>query len=96
MSTLDATRDKSGKLPGIAWPGGYSILYLTDDGAILCADCANGGNGSEASTTADPGSGWLIVAGFVHWEGAPDYCAHCNAELVSEYGDPDADEGGQA
>lgn len=87
MSALDATRDKSGKLPAIAWPGGYSVLYLADDGGTFCAACANGENDSDASADAEPSSGWRIVGGYVHWEGAPEYCAHCHAELQSEYGD---------
>jgi hypothetical protein len=85
-------RDDSGKLPGVSFPGGYSINYLMEDGDTLCAPCANGDNGSDAYSIADDereGDGWRVVAHFVHWEGPEDYCAHCDATLASEYGDPD-------
>ena len=42
------------KFPAFAWPGGYTILYLTADGGELCAACVNGENGSEVgSETGD-------------------------------------------
>lgn len=84
-------RDSAGELPAYAWPGGYPIIYLTADGGTLCPACANGENGSEA--TEDPiqdDRQWLIVASDVHWEGSPEICDHCNAEIESAYGDPDA------
>lgn len=28
------------KLPAYAWPGGYPILYATDEGCVLCHKCA--------------------------------------------------------
>ena len=28
-------------LPSFAWPGGYALAYVDDDGSVLCADCAN-------------------------------------------------------
>jgi hypothetical protein len=81
-------RKSNGQLPGAAFPGGYSILYLCEDGEILCPQCANGENDSDASETAEDPS-WRLVAAFVHWEGPEDYCSHCNKILPSEYGDPE-------
>ena len=85
-------RNEKGKLPGFTGFGCYTLLYLADDGETFCAKCANGENGSDASESADPGSGWLIVAQFVHWEGPPELCAHCGEECPSEYGDPEKEE----
>ena len=78
-----------GTLPGVAFPGGYSILYLCADGDTLCAgpECANGPDAVRADTSYPA---WLIVAQYVHWEGPPESCSHCGKELLSEYGDPDA------
>lgn len=87
MSSL--IRDHLGQLESFAWPGGYSILYILADGALLCADCANGENDSCASPESDDPQ-WRIVGSLVHWEEPPEQCAHCNAELESEYGDPEA------
>jgi len=72
------------KLATYAWPGGYSLVTLMEDGEALCIPCSNGENGSEA--TANPtGDGWGMVQTFIHWEGFPLQCAHCNKELESEY-----------
>jgi len=79
-------RDKDGKLPAYAWPGGYPIIYYTEDGGELCPDCANGKNNSEADPTHyDPQ--WKLIAGDVYWEGPPIQCAHCNKDIESAYGE---------
>jgi hypothetical protein len=31
---------RPGELPTFAWPGGYTMFYLTGDGSELCAKCA--------------------------------------------------------
>ncbi len=91
-------REPDGKLPAYAWPGGYAIVYYTQDGGSLCAGCANGENGSEATTERRDGftdpvpsdeAQWLLVAAEPYWEGPVKHCDHCNKELPSEYGDPD-------
>jgi hypothetical protein len=98
-AALTALRENEGhgKLIKYAWPGGYPVFYLTADGAMLCPDCANGENGSEARTCDGPDDSpwdrqWKIVAGDVYWEGPDEPCAHCGAAIASAYGDPDADD----
>jgi hypothetical protein len=81
-------RADDGTLPAIAWPGGYSIVYFTRDCEILCARCANGHNGSEAAEGHDDKQ-WDLIGADVLWEGAPESCAHCDAECPTEYGDPE-------
>lgn len=34
----------------------------------------------------------LPVVGDIYYEGSPEFCADCNAEIESAYGDPDEDE----
>ena len=88
--SIDKLRDSDGKLPAYAWPGGYPIIYVTDDGAVLCPDCANRENGSLASTGPEErGTGWFLDGCDVHWEGAAELCNHCGAEIESAYGEPD-------
>ncbi len=82
------TRHDDGTLPTYAWPGGYPLFYLTKDCGVLCPDCANGKNGSEAHETSDDPQ-WRLVACDVHWEGEPLTCDHCNAEIESAYGGED-------
>ena len=66
------------RLPTYSFPGGYSILYLTKGGDVLCSDCANDDDEPTELTS------------FVRWEGADIECAECNATLASDYGDPEA------
>lgn len=72
-----------------AWPGGYEIYYIVHDGGVLCHNCAN----DELMRTIDPDfHDWYIVASDVLWEGPSIYCDHCNREIQSTYGDPDAED----
>jgi len=93
---MDEIRDSDGKLPAFAWPGGYPIVYVMSDGETMCPACANGENGSLARTEDGPDDmprdGWRIEGYDVHYEGPPEICCHCNAEIESAYGDPDAAE----
>lgn len=69
--------------PSFAWPGGYTIEYVTDDGSVLCADCAREAVICDRETlhydTYDEGPD-------VECDGG---CGHM---LESSYGDPDAEE----
>lgn len=79
-------RDSDGVLSAFAWPGGYPYVYIMKDGGCICAACANGKNGSEASPeNEDPQ--WQIIGAQVHWEGEPEICDHCGAETESAYGE---------
>lgn len=75
-------RDDTGKLPAYAWPGGYAVAYLMDDGEFLCAACMN----DDSNPTHDGGAadGWRVEA-FVtdDWHDSEDAwtCAHCNATI---------------
>lgn len=82
-------REEDGKLPTYAWPGGYPVAYLCEDGGELCAACANGENGSEARENNPDDPQWNIVGQSIHYEGPPIVCAHCGKEIASAYGDPD-------
>ena len=82
-------RNENGKFDAYAWPGGYPLFYLCDDGGTLCPACANRQNGSEADTSPDTPRDWRMVASDVHWEGEPLTCDHCGAKIESAYGIPD-------
>lgn len=82
---------ENGLYPTFAFPGGYPIIYLTADNAVLCPDCANGLNGSEASPDHDEKM-WRLVACDVHYEGQPETCEHCQFQVHSAYGDPFEDD----
>lgn len=69
-----------------AWPGGYPTFFVTSDSEVLCHKCV------KEATCDDSDKQWAIIGCDVHWEGPPEYCAHCNCEIESAYGDPDAPE----
>ena len=93
MNEKTYAKTSNGELITYAWPGGYPVIYLTEDNAVLCPACANGKNDSEAYLDID-GRGrnglkdpqWEICASDVHWEGEPIQCEHCNGEIESAYG----------
>ena len=67
------------------WPGGYPLALLTDDGGVLCPACVR--REREQILDALPRSGWRADGAFVHWEGDPLRCDHCNASIPSAYGE---------
>jgi hypothetical protein len=79
-------RMENGQFPAFAWPGGYPIVYLVADGSVICPDCANGENGSEASPESEDEQ-WKLVDFHVHYEGPPQCCEHCGVEVESAYGE---------
>ena len=68
-----------------AWPGGYAIHAVLDDGEILCHKCIHE---PEVHEGGDP-DGWRYEGAEVYWEGPATLCAHCNNAILSEYGDPE-------
>ena len=75
-----AIRDK------FAWPGGYTIVLLANDGHPICTDCGR----SEwknicSSMMLGIADGWKIESIFL-LEGEKEYegdciCAHCNKDI---------------
>ena len=75
-----------GKLPRFSSFGSYRIHYVEfPSGDDLCALCAANQLREEA-----PPRGELLHGGYP--EGPTLHCAECNAEIESDYGDPDATE----
>jgi len=63
-----------------AWTGGYPIYYVTKDGGVLCAKCAN--DNLELTLGDDPQ--WRIVAEDINYEGNFN-CDHCYEAVESAY-----------
>lgn len=73
-----------------AWPGGYPLALLMSDGETLCTKCARSNYLQISNATRHALRGdWQAAGVFVHWEGEPLVCAHCNTETESAYGNPD-------
>ena len=73
-----------------AWPGGYPIIYLVDDGDTLCPDCVN--DSSNPVHFGGDADGWRVDGRMLHLEGPDECCAHCNRFIPSAYGDPESED----
>lgn len=72
--------------PAYAWPAGYAIAYVMDDGETLCADCMN--RETECVHFGGDADGWRVEGAFAYGADADypetdEHCAHCNA-LICE------------
>ena len=65
-----------------AWPGGYEMALLLDDGALLCADCVRAEyHQISYSYRTRQRDGWR-PAGLVILDGdEAERCAHCDTLL---------------
>ena len=73
-----------------AWPGGYQLYFLTDDGATLSFDGAR--SSLECCYDAiktKSNNGWRIVGCDVNYEDDEMTCAHTGAKIPASYGSPD-------
>ena len=75
-----------------AWPGGYPIGYLMDDGEYLCARCV--GDASNPVHLSGNADGWKWIGQHVLEGSSADYdgevgCSHCGAVLVEDEDDAD-------
>lgn len=83
---LELTRNlKSYIRTGYAWPGGYPMAIVFDDGGAVCMTCARNEWKSIAHDTIKDwkGTGWNAVGMQVLWEGG-NHCDHCN-ECLDAY-----------
>ena len=79
-------------LDAYAWPGGYPVYAVLDDGESLCPSCARENVRLILSATHDRDihSGWYFVGAHINWEDSDLYCAHCYKPLEPAY-PPDMD-----
>lgn len=70
-----------------AWPGGYELFGICDDGAVLCCDCMRREYHLIAySRRHKINDGWRIVA--IDCAAEYDsfiYCVHCNKTIVEDW-----------
>ena len=71
---------------GYAWPGGYPCALLMSDGEVIDARAARE---NYRLIRRESGRDWTPADVFIHWEGAPLYCAHSGREIPSAYGEGD-------
>ncbi len=66
-----------------AWPGGYPLHAITNDGATLCRHCCSTERSSIGTTTGH--DGWTVIALNVNWEDPDLFCDHCSERIESAY-----------
>jgi hypothetical protein len=66
-----------------AWPGGYPLYAIANDGEALCKDCCKDERQQIATTTG--ADGWGIAALAVNWEDSDLRCAHCSTPIEAAY-----------
>ena len=71
--------DNHGVLPAYAWPGGYPMYYVDDEGNILCPRCANKNDEYSAE----------LIAYDANWEDPDLYCDNCQERIESAYAEED-------
>lgn len=77
MKVKHLERDTDGKLPTYAWPGGYPLVYYSDDGHEYCPDCASQVDAEPPITHVD-----------INWEEPDLTCCGCGAAIEAAY-EPD-------
>lgn len=82
---------------GYAWPGGYPMFLICNDGAALCFDCARREYRQCAYSIRHAiDDGWRIVGCAINDENPGLYCDHCSKGIPSSYGNDEhegADDG---
>ena len=71
-----------------AWPGGYPMFLVTNDGAALCFRCARA-EYRQISTAIrhDLNDGWQVTAHGINWEDSELFCDHCGEQIETAYTD---------
>ncbi len=79
-----------------AWPGGYPLYFVCDDGEAMCFACAKKERRvllealADKQTSRSAGYGpigdWLVIGVETNWEDDGLFCAHCGEGIESAYG----------
>ena len=81
-----------------AWPGGYPLFAIMDDGGALCVKCLKSEFALIARSTIQshnhswPVDGWSVHGIDTNWEDPALYCDNCNKRIESAYAEDDAAE----
>ena len=76
-------RERDGSVTKYAWPGGYTVYYLANDGEPFCADCVQNESGIHEGGDAD---GWRIDGNNINYEDNDLFCCNCDAPIPASYG----------
>lgn len=69
-----------------AWPGGYPVYFVCDDGGSLCCACVNSERRNILESIAHKArDGWRVIGADINWEDDMLHCEHCNERIESAY-----------
>jgi acetyl-CoA carboxylase alpha subunit len=71
-----------------AWPGGYPLFFICDDGGALCCDCVKTERRNILESVAhNHKDGWKVAALDINYEDTGLHCDHCSKQIESAYGE---------
>ena len=74
-----------------AWPGGYPLFFITNDGAAVSFEAVKQEIESvQDSIDSKCDDGWQVVAVEVNWEDENLLCDHTGEKIQSAYGETSA------
>ena len=74
-----------------AWPGGYPLFFIADDGQPLSFDAVRENFRSVIhSMRHQINDGWNVIGCDVNWEDSSLYCAHTGKRIESAYAEEEA------
>ncbi len=69
-----------------AWPGGYPVYFITNDGAALSFDAVKQERELIVDSIATKANdGWRVIGADINWEDASLFCDHTNKRIESAY-----------
>jgi hypothetical protein len=75
-----------GRANAYAWPGGYPLCYVMDDGAALCPACVTRERARIFRSVHERArDGWQVEGVDVNYEDSALYCDHCGTRIESAY-----------
>lgn len=70
-----------------AWPGGYPLYLVDEEGDCYHIDCVKGIFKSVVRDTKRGIGGFVMTAVEVNWEGKHLFCYECHKYIDSAYGE---------
>ncbi len=71
-----------------AWPGGYQMYLVCDDGAAMCFECARKDiRQILPAIQHNERNGWRVIATEINYEDSDLYCEGCSEKIPAAYGD---------
>ena len=69
-----------------AFPGGYPLFFVTNDGAALCFEAAKENRKLIAESIKEKSTdGWQVIACIINWEDDQLHCDHTGQKIDSAY-----------